>query len=353
MVRKGRTLEILVAQLEDHLGPLGIQVESPDYIRDKDTSQLREVDISLRSKIGSSNILVILECRDRKGEEDVTWIEQLAKKRESVSADKAVAISSSGFSKPATSKAMKENIELRTLDNVDISEIGKWFQGTEGTYLESNILLKDISFKLSDGRDINGKGLNLDLPIFRRKRDGAEISLKKFWMDIPRPIFYGGVPEDGTHVEAKIKINYVLEGEDIPENNIEELENMQLIIDHESIDLKEMNIHAELWLDAKKVPARAKQYRKSDDTIAEVVEFEFEKKGKKHAIEIISDPLSEKKRICLVPIGHNEPETIDIEFTAAKTAPENAETKSRDYWIRLGMRETSQADSHSIDKTRT
>ena len=75
MVRKGRTLEILVAQLEDHLGPLGIQVESPDFIRDKDTSQLREVDISLRSKIGSSSILVILECRDRKGEEDVTWIE--------------------------------------------------------------------------------------------------------------------------------------------------------------------------------------------------------------------------------------------------------------------------------------
>ena len=348
MVRKGRTLEILVAQLEDHLGPLGIQVESPDYIRDKDTSKLREVDISLRSKIGSSNILVILECRDRKGDEDVIWIEQLSKKRESVCADKAIAISSSGFSKPAISKAMKENIELRTLDKVDITEIGKWFQGTEGTHLESNILFKDISFKLSDGREVNGKGINLDLPIFRRKRDGAEISLKKFWMDIPKPVFFGGVPEDGTHVEVKIKINYVLEGEDLPENATEELENMQLIIGHESIDLKEIDIHAELWLNARKVPAIAKQYRKSDGTIAEVVEFEFEEKGKKHAIEIIGDSLSEKKRICLVPIGHNEPETIDIEFTATKKSPENLETKSRDYRIRLGMSETSQAkESHS------
>ncbi|HUI39919.1 MAG TPA: restriction endonuclease, partial [Methanothrix sp.] len=108
MVRKGRDLELLVAFLENHLGPLGIEIKSPDYIQDKDTSQLREVDISLRSKIGSSNILAIVECRDRKGDEDVTWIEQLSRKRESVGADKAVAVSSSGFSDPAIIKASKE-----------------------------------------------------------------------------------------------------------------------------------------------------------------------------------------------------------------------------------------------------
>jgi hypothetical protein len=158
MVRKGKDLELLVAHLEDHLGPLGIRVESPDFIPDKDALQLREVDISLRSQIGSSNILVIVECRDRKGDEDVRWIEQLSKKRESVGADKAVAVSSSGFSEPAKIKAMKENIELRTLSEVDTDEIGKWFKGKEGTYLITNILFKDISFILSDGTKLKVKG---------------------------------------------------------------------------------------------------------------------------------------------------------------------------------------------------
>ncbi|MFZ2799665.1 MAG: restriction endonuclease [Syntrophorhabdus sp.] len=115
----------MVALLEEHLGPLGIEVRSPDYIPDKDTSQLREVDISLRSKIGSSDILVIIECRNRKANEDVVWIEQLSRKRESVGADKAVAVSSSGFTVPASLKATKENIELRTLDEIDPNEIGK------------------------------------------------------------------------------------------------------------------------------------------------------------------------------------------------------------------------------------
>jgi hypothetical protein len=41
MVRKGRDLELLVALLENHLGPLGFEVKSPDHIPDKDTSQLR------------------------------------------------------------------------------------------------------------------------------------------------------------------------------------------------------------------------------------------------------------------------------------------------------------------------
>jgi hypothetical protein len=347
MVRKGRTLEILVAHLEDHLGPLGIQVKSPDSIPDKDTSQLREVDISLRSQIGSSNILVIIECRDRKGDEDVIWIEQLSKKRESVCADKAVAISSSGFSKPATIKAVKENIELRTLEDVDPDEIGKWFQGKEGTHFESNISFKDISFVLSDGREINRKGVDLDLPIFKRKKDGVEISLRHFWMDVPKPIFYQGVPEDGRHVERDIIIKYVLDGEDLPNDAIEELENMQLVINKEVIDLKEINIHADLWLNASKVPIKAKHYRKSDGTIAEVIGFEFEGKDKKHAIEIISDPLSDKKRICLVPIGHNSPEKIDIAFTATEKSPTNIKEKSQDYWIRLGQKDPSESDDHS------
>ncbi len=320
--------------MENHLGLLGIEVRSPDYIPDKDTSQLREVDISLRSQIGSSNILVIVECRDRKGDEDVTWIEQLSRKRESVGADKAVAVSSSGFSDPAIIKASKENIELRILDKIDPAEIGKWFEDKEGIHLSSNVLFKDLSFTLSDGTKIDGKGIDINSPIFKRKKDGKELSLRDFWIEVPRPIFYAGVPEDGTPVERRIKVNYVLEGETHPKDAIEELDNLQLITSCGIMDLKEIDILADLSLDAEKVPLKAKQYKRSNGTIAEILEFEYETKGRKHAIAIMGNPKSDKKDICLLPKDHNDPEMTDISFKATKPG----ETTSKEYYVRLGKK---------------
>ena len=293
---------------------------------------MREVDVSLRSRIGSSNILVIVECRDRKGDEDVTWIEQLSKKRESVRADKAVAVSSSGFSEPAILKASKENIELRTLDEIDPEEIGNWFEDKEGTQLICNVLFKDLSFTLSDGSKIDGKRVNLNSPIFKRIRDGRELSLSEFWIELPKPIFYAGVPEDGKHVERKITINYILEGETAPEGAIEELDNLQLITSRGILDLKEIYIVADLWLDSRKVPMKTKHYKKCDDSIAEIVEFEYEDKGQKYAIDIISNPTSDKKSICLLPRGHNNRQMIDIAFKATKPG----ETSSQNYYMRLG-----------------
>ena len=72
MPRKGRDLEKLVALLEKNLGPKGVSVKSPDYIDGCKSKSKREVDVSLRSCIGSSEILIIVECRNRKETEDVT-----------------------------------------------------------------------------------------------------------------------------------------------------------------------------------------------------------------------------------------------------------------------------------------
>ncbi|VVB64100.1 Uncharacterised protein [uncultured archaeon] len=129
MDRKGRNFEEIVKFIEETLAGTSIKVKSPDYILDKDTGQPREVDISLRGKIGSSNILVIIECRDRMKDppQDVTWIEQIVCKRNSLGADKVIAISSKGFTEPAKIKAQKNEIELRTFDDIDPEKINRWF----------------------------------------------------------------------------------------------------------------------------------------------------------------------------------------------------------------------------------
>jgi hypothetical protein len=112
MVKPGKALEQLVAVLESVLGPTDVVMTSPDKIAGKLSNQEREVDVSLRARVGSAQILVIIECRDRQGAQDVRWIEELATKREDVGADKAIAVSPTGFSEAARSLATAKIIDL-------------------------------------------------------------------------------------------------------------------------------------------------------------------------------------------------------------------------------------------------
>lgn len=300
MPRQGRDIEKLVASLEAYLGPRGIEVESPKRLPDKDTGQLREVDIALQGQIGSSNILVIVECRDQSGDEDVTWIEQLAEKRKSVGADKVIAVSSSGFTKPARNKAEKKNIDLRTIAQVDPKEIHSWFQSGFGTHLITHSLFKDLTFILVNGRIINCRGSNIKAPIFINKMDGTEFSFEMMWESLFKPVIYKAVPVSGAHVEKVITIGF------------SELENIQMITQSGPKDVLEIIILAELWQDAERVPSLAKRYESGEKSIAEIAEFEYEQKGKKYILGIVSDPALREKQVHLIPKGHDELEHIDV-----------------------------------------
>jgi hypothetical protein len=60
-----REFERLIARIEADAGPKGLIVKSPDRIRCKLTRRLREVDASIRAKIGTTEMLVTIECRRR------------------------------------------------------------------------------------------------------------------------------------------------------------------------------------------------------------------------------------------------------------------------------------------------
>jgi hypothetical protein len=137
MPRRGKDLERLIELLEKLIGKNSqITVTSPEILRDKITGGPREVDVAIRAKLGSTEILVIIECRDREATQDCTWIEQLTQKREDVGANKAVAVSTSGFSDEAKIKAKAKGIDLRTLDEVTIQDLASWCQVSQMTSLE-------------------------------------------------------------------------------------------------------------------------------------------------------------------------------------------------------------------------
>ncbi|HDZ73226.1 MAG TPA: hypothetical protein ENH55_10720 [Aurantimonas coralicida] len=118
-----REFERLVARIEADAGPQGLVVTSPDRLRCKLTGRMREVDASIRARVGTTEMLVTIECRRRQKTQDVTWIEQLATKKSSIGADRTIAVSVSGFSPEAQIAASHAGISLRRLSEITVAEI--------------------------------------------------------------------------------------------------------------------------------------------------------------------------------------------------------------------------------------
>ena len=98
-----------------------------DRIPDPDNPvQLRQIDVSIRR----DGRLTIVECRLRKEPEDVTWIEELIGRRESLHAHAVIAVSASGFTEGAIRKANAKGVILRTLESLSEDEIKNWGRTT-------------------------------------------------------------------------------------------------------------------------------------------------------------------------------------------------------------------------------
>ncbi|MFC2155792.1 hypothetical protein ACFLRB_04805 [Acidobacteriota bacterium] len=160
MTRPGREAEAVVEQLEKLLAGESAVIRSPDRIYDQVAGIYREVDISVRSEIGSHEILIIIECRDRPSapKEDVTWIEQLITKTKDLKANKVVAVSTTDFTSAARKKANFNDVELRILREFDPDEVNAWVNNITIEYIELkydliNIYVGLVSANISEQID--------------------------------------------------------------------------------------------------------------------------------------------------------------------------------------------------------
>lgn len=151
MDKEWRELELLVEKIERTLSPTGCVIKSPDHIIDKVTGEEREVDISIRGKLGSADTLIIIECRNRNKLQDVRWIEEISTKRSDLLASKAIAVSKSGFSQQAIDKARHHGIDLRTFDEITDSDISDWNKGLIVTLLSVKYRVISITHHFKSG----------------------------------------------------------------------------------------------------------------------------------------------------------------------------------------------------------
>lgn len=327
--RKGRTLERLVELLERVLGGLELKVTSPDWIPDRDTGEPREVDVSVRGRLGGSDILVILEARDRQSKQDVTWIEQLAEKAKSVGADKVVAVSSSGFFEPAIKKASARGILLRSIDDLTRDNIAGWFNAPGITVSGVCYEIKAVQIGLSDVPE--GVSLDALIPLIRcpqhvpceyllRESDKRPTSLAHICSGIPQDHpFYQGIPEDGSRVLRHITISLAA------------CQDRYHVIDGECRYLvAEIHMSMELWQATTVIPPKAIRGYKTagvgdgDATLAQLVEFDLIHGDSRAQASIVRDARTGRVVLSVLPLPDGDraqrsdksPETTDRSLQA-------------------------------------
>lgn len=93
-------------------------VEESVLLKNSRTKTIREIDILINHFLDiTKNILV--ECRDHKRKQDVQWIDALYGKALSLGFVNVIAVSSSGFTKPAIEEAIARGIETMHLKEAE------------------------------------------------------------------------------------------------------------------------------------------------------------------------------------------------------------------------------------------
>lgn len=129
MSRDGKQLEDLVEIVENELLPAGFVVSSrvKNY---EDGVQTAEFDIVVKGTLGTHDVRILIECRDRPadGPAPGQWIEQLVTRRDRFKFDKVVAVSTSGFAANAVKFAIERGIETRTVKALSAEAFSEWLQ---------------------------------------------------------------------------------------------------------------------------------------------------------------------------------------------------------------------------------
>lgn len=119
---KWKRFEKLVARVQRELAPNAL-VTHDDRIKGYESETLRQIDISVRQKIGQYDILIVIDCKDYAVPVDVNDVGEFITRVKDVRANKGAMVAASGFTD--TAKRMGENAGLDLYRLVD-AEAHDW-----------------------------------------------------------------------------------------------------------------------------------------------------------------------------------------------------------------------------------
>jgi hypothetical protein len=113
MPKRSNNFQRLVYLIQRTLSPNWEVSESVELL-DRQTGKRREVDVVVRGNAGPHPLVIGIECVARKRKATIEWVEQQAKKHETLT-DKLILVSERGFYRDAEAKAKLLGIQTHTL----------------------------------------------------------------------------------------------------------------------------------------------------------------------------------------------------------------------------------------------
>lgn len=115
MPKRSTNFQDLIELLERQLAPAGAKVVASKLLKDSRTGEYREVDIVIETKSGIHPVTIGIEVIEHGRPASSPWIEGISKKHEDLPINKSIAVSRSGFYRPALKKALAYKIDTLTL----------------------------------------------------------------------------------------------------------------------------------------------------------------------------------------------------------------------------------------------
>jgi hypothetical protein len=121
MPKRSNQFQKLIKYVASQVAPVGATVHESTELLETGVDQpiTREVDVLIELDAGVSRVRAALECRDSNRKADVQWIDRLIGTYRNLPVNQIIAVSKSGFTKAALSKARRNNIVPLSLSEAE------------------------------------------------------------------------------------------------------------------------------------------------------------------------------------------------------------------------------------------
>lgn len=290
MVHKsGKDFEDLITWIQQSVHEKA-QIIPNEKVRDIHTNRTRQIDISIRLSDGPTHLFVMVEVRDHARPVNVSYIEEINSKKQSVGANAAFIVSRSGFTKTALEKAKHLGIQTLTYEEALKSDWSGWIKCEYFGVIEMKY--ENIFIKLGNAN--SNKILNVAPDILSQVQTnskskvvlGTDGKLLTSFFDLAHNIInssieklYEGLQDNGERVRRAVLFEGTLEPE-------------LFVLGEDGLNHKigKVLVEADFYIEERQYPISLSRFRntESDESIVEVATSNIEIGGKKFRIDILA-----------------------------------------------------------------
>lgn len=114
MGKRTNSFQRLVKRIYETMMPVGATVEESAMLAEPTSGTRREADILFELMAVGTRLRIAVEVRGRQDRDDIEWIDGVVGKYRDIDVQKIIAVSQSGFTKAAATKARANSIDILT-----------------------------------------------------------------------------------------------------------------------------------------------------------------------------------------------------------------------------------------------